>query len=266
MTWSRGLRPSSSLHCGNPAVLALGLVIAAMAFAASCDQTAFVAATARPTQAQMQTASAAAAKAPFSTRPAVSGWPAAMLATVAIATAALRSTPRRAPRAQVVLTRCLPVSSPMPEVSTKLPTPTPVTPEWNEDLISFEMAAEKECSLPHDCVQKVSDAPKSSGTAQSPRPTPRRSRDFQQAGARRERRRIGSRLVQHFEVRASQPSFEPSKVPMVLQEAMQHGPRPRTASGRESKPLVEAPGLSASLDIGLKSFNVERTAKASIIP
>eukprot|EP00439_Symbiodinium_sp_Y106_P080943 s899_g19.t2 len=191
MAWSRGLRPSSSLHCGNPAVLALGLAIAAMAFAASCDQTAFVAATARPAQAQMQTASVAAAKAPFSTRPAVSGWPAAMLATVAIATAALRSTPRRAPRAQVVLTRCLPVTSPMPEVSTELPTATPVTPEWNEDLISFEMAAEKECSLPHDRVQKV-DAPKSSGTAQSPRPTPRRSRDFHQAGARRERRRIGS--------------------------------------------------------------------------
>ncbi|CAE6924058.1 unnamed protein product, partial [Symbiodinium natans] len=239
-------------------VLALGLIVAGITFAASCDQRSFVAATVRPTQV---TRSVAAAQAhPSILRPAASAWPAAMLATVAIAAAAMRSTPSRVPRAQVVITRCLPNVSPMPQVSTQLTTVTPPMPEWNEDLISFEMAEGTSAA-------EQANAPQSSAPVHSPRPRPRRSRPSRQARARREHRRIGSRLVQRdYLSHASLPSFEPSKVPLVLQEAMQHGPRPRTASGRESKPLVEAPGLSASLDIGLKSFNVERTANDSNHP
>mmetsp|Transcript_42825 Transcript_42825/g.99773 ORF Transcript_42825/g.99773 Transcript_42825/m.99773 type:complete len:332 (-) Transcript_42825:119-1114(-) len=259
---SRRLGPSSSFHSSNPVVLGLGLVVAAVAFAASCDHSAFVAGVARPSQ--VQHASVAAAQVPPSLpRPAVSAWPAAMLATVAVASAALRSKPRRAPRAQVVMTRCLPVTSMAPQVSdTQLPSTSPLAAA-GEDLLSFDttpievspQAAEVSVPQNDSSIASLQDA------AVGPRPSPRRSRDPRQARARRERRRIGSRLIQrdYMDCNTSLRSFDPSKVPLVLQEAMQHGPRPRTASGRESKPLVEAPGLSASLDIGLKSFNVAST-------
>lgn len=79
---------------------------------------------------------------------------------------------------------------------------------------------------------------------------------------RRERRQVGAKLTARCSVEPIPPSFEPSKVSLQLQQAKQLGATPKNISGREVQVLVEAPGLSASQDIGLKSFTRNRATDA----
>mmetsp|Transcript_52965 Transcript_52965/g.64904 ORF Transcript_52965/g.64904 Transcript_52965/m.64904 type:complete len:258 (-) Transcript_52965:261-1034(-) len=79
---------------------------------------------------------------------------------------------------------------------------------------------------------------------------------------RRERRQVGAKLMAHDPVQLIPLSFEPSKVPFQLQQAKQMGATPKNMSSREVKVRVEAPGLSASQDIGLKSFTRKRAKDA----
>lgn len=80
---------------------------------------------------------------------------------------------------------------------------------------------------------------------------------------RRERRQVGAKLLRAgCSVEPIPPSFEPSKVSLQLQQAKQLGATPKNISGREVQFLVEAPGLSASQDIGLKSLTRNRATDA----
>jgi len=79
---------------------------------------------------------------------------------------------------------------------------------------------------------------------------------------RQQRRHVGAKLTARCCAEPIPPSFEPSKVSVQLQQAKQLGATPKNVSSREVKVLVEAPGLSASQDIGLKSFALYRAIDA----
>lgn len=79
---------------------------------------------------------------------------------------------------------------------------------------------------------------------------------------RQQRRHVGAKLTTPCSAEPIPPSFEPSKVSLQLQQAKQLGATPKNVSSREVKVLVEAPGLSASQDIGLKSFALYRAMDA----
>jgi len=83
-----------------------------------------------------------------------------------------------------------------------------------------------------------------------------------EGGRRQQRRHVGAKLTAHCSAEPIPPSFEPSKVSLQLQQAKQLGATPKNVSSREVKVLVEAPGLSASQDIGLKSFALYRAIDA----
>ncbi|CAJ1363083.1 unnamed protein product, partial [Effrenium voratum] len=240
--------PAHSLRSGHPLIVSLSLVVALLTLA---SRTAFVAPSVQPVSHQV---SVAAVQAP-QVRSAAPAWPACLLATAALGCAALRSrSPKATPKAKVVATRSLPVSVPCVPVPVSA-TVFDVAPTTC-DLISLDTAPVVH-SMAQDTIPAADAAPAAAINLGPKQPAFGRSRPRGEgARARHARQRVGAKLTARAVAQPAVVSFEPSKVRRALQQAIMVGSQ--HTNSRETQVLMEAPGLSASQDIGLKSSDKKR--------
>ncbi|CAK9019164.1 unnamed protein product [Durusdinium trenchii] len=117
--------------------------------------------------------------------------------------------------------------------------------------LGFTMAMTEDLTAVPETVHRAADA---APAAAAPGPLPGFGANQGRQARRQARRRVGAKLLPSTDSQPLEPSFEPSKVCLRHQTAKQLGATPKNATSREVKVIVEAPGLSASQDIGLTSF------------
>jgi len=276
----RRLAPDHSLRSCRLSVVTASLAVAALAFAASGraqgEGIAFLGVPSSLSRATLRTASTPS----VASRPATGSdgvqyaeaapaWPACLLAAGALATLCGRGFSRRpqkalsAASARVVATHSLPI---LPATVCKAiaPTSSAFFSLLDGDVAAASPPQVKDFSVPASSrtfsADKPQDVPRSSGARCATKPPPRQEERQRQRrdekDERRERRRVGGKLQSRLTAEPHPLSYEPSKVPLRLQRALQLRSFPRSSSGHEAKQQAEAPGPAASLDIGLQMFKI----------
>lgn len=202
------------------------------------------------------------------------GWSTCVLAAIGLVAALKPQYVKRSKNFQVVATRALPIMSglkmapvqvfeaAMPEV---LPVSAPTIVTKMNEISSIVL------TTPLITFESSFDTPSLAGSFQESRSSQRSARGStsqnsgaeQKARSRRSRRKVGHRLrialgavATHSEPRVL--SFEPSKVSLKLQRAVQSHRFPTCAGSRETKCHSEGSSLAGSHDVGgLHSFNIK---------
>jgi len=263
------LRSRYSLRSGNPSVLCISLLVAALAWASS-RPAAFV----NPYgstfgKAATTAVTAADLKAPSSPKALSSApWPAYLLAASSLAAAGFRSSSgRRLKQPRVVATRSFPVAA--PTVTSKVP-PLEASPEAFLSFAAQDVAGLQDLVVvqePAPREQNLQGAQLVMETAAMEEPSaepvgmheagPEQAHE-DHAHGRQDRRRVGAKLMEHPRAEPQTTPFEPSKVPLKMQRGLQLRTFPGSGSTHEGKTSPEASGLASLHDTGgLQSFNIQ---------
>eukprot|EP00933_Yihiella_yeosuensis_P046684 TRINITY_DN4226_c1_g4_i1.p1 TRINITY_DN4226_c1_g4~~TRINITY_DN4226_c1_g4_i1.p1 ORF type:complete len:318 (-),score=53.46 TRINITY_DN4226_c1_g4_i1:192-1145(-) len=274
--------PLHSLRSGGLGIISLSLVVAILSLCSSASN--FVASSAgNVSKPAVSTSSVMGMSKPSAAHASgkrvtegqgPSALPACCLAAAALAAALHRATSKRgASPPKVIVSAALPSTTSFAGVTAPKAAAYPSSSTM-PDLISLDAegfvptvvcaAASKDLMevLPEPCVLISEDLPANMAGATVPnfqsKHHQRGRTGRNKAEGRRERRRVGARLMSSKNTAEPfKASYDPSKVPSRIQRGLSLGPFPTCASGREVKSHSEAQGAQVLLDVGgLQSFEL----------